>query len=252
MKTSPVITESNQLTVEYLREVLAHHGVHAGTALAGCTVEPFRSDNARMVRVHLQYEGRITQSLPQTLVLKMCAGSQSFGASEVHYYLRDYIDCVDAPIPRCYDGRYDSHTRAYHLLLADLSATHQHNWRTRPTLVYGCAVADALARLHVPYWAADRLAHIEAQYPGAHEIARYVYHVRQGLARMLANVDGDLDQGQQDALPEIFAQHPRKMVERAANPIGLTLIHGDPNPGHILSPRQGQQPRHNDFQCRVG
>jgi hypothetical protein len=44
------------------------------------------------------------------------------------------------------------------------------------------------------------------------------------------------------ALHEIFAQHPAKMLARAANPSSLTLIHGTPNPGNILPPIHGQQP----------
>jgi len=242
MKMPPVITEISQLTSGYLRQVLAQRAGGAGKALAGFTVEPLRSDNARMVRLHLHYGGQVKPAWPQTLVLKMCASGQRFGASEVHYYLRDYTDCPDAPMPLCYDGQYDSQTRAYHLLLADLSTTHQNNWRTRPTLAYGCAVVEALARLHAHYWTADRLAHIGVQYPGAPEIARYVQHVRQGLATMLSSVAGVIGQAQREALQEIFAQHPAKMLERAANPSGFTLIHGDPNPGNILSPRHGQWP----------
>jgi hypothetical protein len=155
--------------------------------------------------------------------------------------VRDYVDLLDAPIPRCYDAQFSAAPRAYHILMEDLSATHTNTWERPPTLEYGCAVAEALAALHARWWGAERLrAH--GGMPGQPEIERYIGHTRQGLEPMIDALGETLDPAWRQALLDIFANHPARMVERTRDSSGFTLVHGDVNPGNILAPHDAPGP----------
>src|SRR5437763_9876643 len=53
---------------------------------------------------------------------------------------------------------------------------------------------------------------------------------------------GEIDAAWRDALVEIFEQDPPRMLDRTKRPEGFTLVHGDVNPGNILSPLEGDRP----------
>jgi len=56
---------------------------------------------------------------------------------------------------------------------------------------------------------------------------------------MLEAVRGDISGEWQKALYDVFENHPAKMAEHSRHPVGFTVVHGDPNPGNILTPRNG-------------
>jgi hypothetical protein len=126
--------------------------------------------------------------------------------------------------------------------LEDLSATHANAFELEPTLERACATADALARLHAPYWGGERLARVTARAAGSAEIDRYFAHVAQGLAPLLEILAGTLSPDGRACLTRIFDEQPRAMAVRAERDLGFTLVHGDMNPGNILWPKSGAAP----------
>ncbi len=234
-----VITSPDQMTAEWLDAALRRGGALSG-GVAGYTLDGEASTTARMARIAVAYRPDTADDPPERLLLKL--SGDAFGPSEVDYYTRDYRDLPDAPIPRCYDGRYDATRRAYHLLLEDLSATHRDSWEIAPTPAYGRAVAEAQARLHAHRWGVERFGAVGATMPDEATIRRYIDHIRQGLAPLLADLGDQIPQDWRTALREIFAWHPEAMLARTRDPQGFCLIHGDTNPGNILSPRDGAGP----------
>jgi hypothetical protein len=234
-----VISDISQLTNEWLTAVLMRSGALRIGSVYDFAAQLEDSTNARFATIRLSYSGDATGLRPTQLLLKMCAGSdESFGPSEVDYYTRDYGHLAGAPIPRCYDAQYSAQPRHYHILMEDLSATHHHNWNTTPDLAYGCAVAGALARMHAHWWGEQRLQLVGAAIPGAEVINRYTGHIQPGLAPILAAVQDEIDPAWPAALRNIFQRYPARLLERAKDPAGFTLVHGDVNPGNILSPHQ--------------
>ena len=59
---------------------------------------------------------------------------------------------------------------------------------------------------------------------------------------MLESAQPEIDPLWSSVLLDIFERHPTKMLERTRDSIGFTLIHGDLNPGNILSPITGDLP----------
>jgi hypothetical protein len=242
-----VITDPAQITTEWLEATLASRNTSSRVRLRGFSATSEGSTFARIVRLRLDYEegdsATVTAPQPRDLLLKLCTvGNTGFGASEVDYYVRDYANAPnrsDLPIPTCYDAAYDPTIGAYHILMDDLSATHQPSWEVTPTLDYALALADGLAALHAQWWGASGLAAGGFAVPTSQALEAYLDHNRPGLQPLLNEMGGTLDPSAQDALHEVFAQHPRVLHERIADHAGFTLVHGDLNPGNILSPQNG-------------
>jgi len=243
MNNTTVITKPEQVTPAWLTAVLRQKGVLPNGRVQAIRRETFNSTNARMTRLHLQYENATATSLPASLMLKIVRSEPGdFGASEVDYYLRDYIDLPQAPLVSCYHGAYDADQCVYHLLLADLTTTYQENWEKPLTLAYGRALAEALATLHSHWWGTERLQKTGINWPYTQQIDRHLENITPGLAPLLAATKGEIPTEWESRLRRILEQHPRAMRQRMTEDTHFTLIHGDVNPGNILSPKSGETP----------
>ena len=236
----PVISDVRQITADWLEDALRRAGALRTGRVRDVAFEADKSAWSRIVRLRPRYAGA-DAAAPAALVLKICAGDDAvFGPSEVHYYTRDYADLADAPIPRCYDAQFSDTPRAYHILMDDLSATHDNTWERPPTLERGCAAATALAALHAHWWGRERLRILGSDLPGRGDIDRYIGHIERGLTPLLAALGDGLDARWRAALHEIFAHHPACMIERTRDAAGFALVHDDVNPGNILAPLDGE------------
>jgi thiamine kinase-like enzyme len=238
--TQEVITTPDQITPTWLTAALNQSHLLPPLTVDHLEVEADQSTNAHMIRLRPTYSAASPPNAPTTLLLKICArDDNNFGRSEVDYYTRDYLHLPNAPIPRCYHAAYSAAPHRYHLLLEDLTATHQPAWHQTPTLDYAQALAEALATLHAHWWGAARLTAGNHPLPDKTTIGRYLAHISPGLEPLLASMGNTLESYQSDSLHELFAHHPAAMIRRARDPNGQTLIHGDPNPGNILAPKNG-------------
>lgn len=233
-----VITDARQITLDWLNEALRDTAALTTGAVNHFELVESDSINATMIQLRLTYASESEGILPEALMLKICQ-DDSFSASEVHYYMRDYIDVHDAPLVHCYHASYAATPSRYHLLMDDLSATHRNNYDITPTLEYGRDVARALAKLHARWWGVEKLQKLHANIPTQSELTRYVAPARAGLEPMLSRVQAEIDPTWVDTLHTVFRDHPKSMLERTRNGSGFTLVHGDVNPGNILSPING-------------
>jgi thiamine kinase-like enzyme len=234
MQSERVISDTRQVDVAWLNEVLKRSGALAVGRVQGFDLARSESVNASIARIRVDYESGSVGTQPRFLLLKICKNEPWFlKDSEVYYYARDYVDLKNPPVPTCYNAA--SSVAGYHILMDDLSSTHQAN--ASVTLSNGIRAAEALADLHAHLWDPRRLSAFGYAVPDQRNIDRYIRHVEPGLLPMLEAVRGDISIEWQKALYDVFANHPAKMAERARLPVGFTVVHGDPNPGNILTPR---------------
>jgi thiamine kinase-like enzyme len=59
---------------------------------------------------------------------------------------------------------------------------------------------------------------------------------------MLDAAKGEIEPGWGDVLRRTFERHPALMRDRTRDPTGFALVHGDVNPGNVLSPLAGVGP----------
>ena len=240
-----VVTSLEQVTTQWLTDVLSRSGALARGAVAAFDADVGRGNWSANARLVVEYTAEAQGARPRRLFLKMVntdLGDESFDASEVTYYRRDYADVPDAPLLRCYDARYSEELRRYHVLLDDISDTHVNASEKEPTLAYGLALAEGLAALHARWWGGERLTEAGAPINSADHIRNFVAIAEPGVGHILRRFSSELQPHWPDAIRELFARHPQAMIERARDPSGFTLIHGDTGEQNILVPREGDRP----------
>ena len=240
-----VIATLEQVTPAWLTRVLKASGALTAGAVAAFDVDAGHGNWSANAVLYPHYTARARGELSPRLFLKMVntdLDDDSFGASEVTYYTRDYLGVAGAPLVRCYDAAYSARRQRYHLLLDDLSPTHVTASTKPPTLEYGLALAEGLAALHVHWWGAARLAEAAAPIHDAAFIRRFVAIAEPGVAHILAAAGDQLEPHWPGLLRDLYARHPAALIARAADANGFTLIHGDVGENNVLVPRRGDRP----------
>lgn len=236
-----VITQLEEVTNEWLTAVLTHSGALTQGAVVGFEVAGGRGNWSTSGSLTLAYSPDAQGERPLRLFLKLVntdlGDNEYFGSSEVDYYLRDYVDVADAPLLRCYNGRYSPSLHRYHLLLDDVAASHITACKKPPTLAYGLALAEAYAILHARWWGAA-----SAPLPDANHIHRYVAIAQPGAAHVVRHVADALQPHWPAAMNSLFAHHPQAMIRRTQEANGFTLIHGDAGCYNTMVPREGERP----------
>jgi hypothetical protein len=241
-----VITDLEQVTAEWLTAVLHRSGALTQGTVVGFAVTGGRGNWSESGSLQLTYSQDAQGKRPLRLFLKLVnadtGDGEYFGSSEVDYYLRDYVDVPDAPLLRCYDGRYSAAIHRYHLLLEDVSATHVVACDQPQTLDYGLALAEAFAILHGRWWGAARLAEAVAPIHNADHIRRFVEIAEPGAGHIIEAVSTELAPHWPAAIRDLFARHPQAMINRAQDLNGFTIMHGDAGCYNIMIPREGIRP----------
>jgi hypothetical protein len=236
-----VIVSLEQVTPAWLTHVLTQSG-----ALQSGAVESYETDAAYQrllsenARLNLHYTPDAQGAMPQKLFLKTVdvdQGDEFFGASEVNYYIRDYVGVEGVPFPGVYDAAYSEALGRYHVLMDDLSDTHDMACSKTPMLDYCLALAEGLAAMHAHWWGRERLAAGGEPIHGADVIQRFVEIARLGVKHILDNCTDQLQPHWPDLIWELYDKHPALMIARTADGNGFTLIHGDPNCTNIFAPK---------------
>lgn len=243
--SSRVISSPEQVTPRWLTRVLKANGALTAGAVAAFELDTGHGNWSSNAILHVRYTAGAAGELPPRLFLKMVntdLDEESFDASEVTYYTRDYLGVAGAPLVRCYDAAYSAETHRYHLLLEDLSPTHVVASSRPPTLEYGLALAEGLAALHAHWWGAARLAEAAAPIHDAAFIQRFVAIAEPGVDHIVTAAADHLEPHWPGLMRDLYARHPAALIARTADANGFTLIHGDVGENNVLVPRQGERP----------
>jgi hypothetical protein len=141
----------------------------------------------------------------------------------------------DPPLPRCFDAAFATENGRWHLLLEDLSATHQP--ASQPPSFDECALAvDAIAQIHGYWWEHRGLGTDVGRLLSAAEVESLAREAASNYERF-ANVVGDrLSNEHRRIYAQVIATFPRPWIRLTA-PKGLTLTHGDAHVWNFLYPR---------------
>ena len=96
-----VITTPEQITLPWLTRVLEAGGALTSGAVSAFDVDTGRGNWSSNAILHVRYSDGAQGQRPPRLFLKMVEtdlDDESFGASEVTYYTRDYVDAANAPL----------------------------------------------------------------------------------------------------------------------------------------------------------
>lgn len=222
--------------------------LHAAGVLGRGTVAEVRviSDRtmlvSRIIRLGLHYDGPAADA-PETLILKVPLAhfAKSLGQSgrhEISFY-RELAPLMPAGlVPRGFGGGCDEEGSAWHLLLEDLTDTHQPAtiWPLPPAVPQAKLIVRTLARLHAAWWDDARLGVSIGSFASREETsarnAVFADHYRR-----FADLLGDRLSPERRAIYDRFIASAPRLLDRYHSRRNVSIAHGDAHIWNFLLPK---------------
>jgi len=197
---------------------------------------------SHIVRLGLSYDGPAPNA-PRSLILKLphetfAKSLWQGGRHEVGFY-RDVAPLMPPRlVPRCYDGGSDEAALSWHLLLEDLTDTHQAatTWPVPPPLPQARAIVRALARLHAAWWGDSRLGETVGSFATRDETTAHG-EVFAGHYQRFADALGDRLSAERRIVYDRFIAAMPRLLDRYHSRRNLSLAHGDAHVWNFLVPK---------------
>jgi hypothetical protein len=197
---------------------------------------------SRIIRLRLSYEGAAADA-PRSLILKTglperAGATWNAGRQEVAFY-RDVASAMPARlVPRCFEAHWDADTKAWHLLLEDLTDSHAiaTTWPLPPTMEQCRSILQTRARAHAAWWDDPRLGVSVGTWSTAEGTAQYLRNFAERFARFIDN-HGELISPERRDLYEQFLDRAPHLFARYDSHRNLTVIHGDAHVWNCFLPR---------------
>jgi hypothetical protein len=194
---------------------------------------------SRITRLRLSYDG--AEGAPGTLILKTelpgrAEGLSDGGRREVAFYTK-VAAAMPQLVPRCFEAVSDPETKAWHLLLEDLSESHRIAtiWPLPPTTEQCERILHALARAHAAWWDHPDLGVSVGAWPDPNQ---YLKQLADHLTAFGDRLGDRLPRERRDLYARFFDAMPR-LLPRVTSRRNLTVIHGDAHVWNYFLPRDG-------------
>jgi hypothetical protein len=199
---------------------------------------------SRIVRLRLGYEG--AAGAPRSLILKIGLpgdgndGPFVRGVNEVAFYAKVAPAMPAGLVPRCFDSAWQAETRQWHLLLEDLTDTHEiaTQWPLPPDEKLCRHMVRTLARFHAAWWDDPRLGGEIGTRLDA-EAARQAMQRHAAAFERFADHLGDrLSRDRRELYERFFAATPGLQAGVLTHR-NVTLVHGDAHVWNCFVPKDG-------------
>ncbi|MFT4121453.1 phosphotransferase [Bradyrhizobium sp.] len=199
---------------------------------------------SHIIRLGLRYVGE-SAGAPQSLILKTANSAfaetlADGGRSEVAFYTALAPQMPPGLVPRCFDGFFDEETRTWHLLLEDLTDSHEvaTQWPLPPSRDQTAAIVATLARWHAAWWDHPALGDTVGAWASAEDSARRM-EVFAGHYDRFADLLGDRLSEERRILYRRLIDQSARLSERYHSRRHLSITHGDAHTWNFLLPRAG-------------
>jgi len=197
---------------------------------------------SHITRLGLRYVGD-SSGAPQSLFLKTPHAAfaktlANAGRQEVAFYTKLAPRMPAQLVPRCFGGQFDEESLAWHLLLEDLTDTHEvaSAWPLPPSTEQSVAIVRALARLHAAWWDDSHLGETVGTWLSI-DATKQLMEVFAGHFTGFADLLGDrLGADRRDLYCRFIMQSDR-LLQRYHSRRHVTIVHGDAHVWNFLLPR---------------
>ena len=144
-------------------------------------------------------------------------------------------------MPRCFDAAWDEETKAWHLVLEDLSESHAMptEWPLPPTMAQCKAILATLARFNAAWWDDPRLGISIGSWIDPATYAERLQGFAAHFAAFAERVGDRMSRDRYDLYRRVLDAAPR-LFARYHSHRNVTLIHGDAHVWNFLLPKDAQ------------
>jgi thiamine kinase-like enzyme len=199
---------------------------------------------SHITRLGLRYVGE-SSGAPQTLILKTSHADfvktlANAGRHEVAFYTKLAPKMPRGLVLRCFDGRFDEEGSNWHLLLEDL--TDSHELATVPTLPpsrdQSMAIVTTLARMHAAWWDHPDLGETAGTWASPEDSTQHL-EIFAGHYDRFADELGDRLSEERRILYRRLIEQSSRLSQRYHSRRHVTITHGDAHAWNFLLPRAG-------------
>ncbi|MCK1425658.1 phosphotransferase [Bradyrhizobium sp. 180] len=199
---------------------------------------------SHIVRLGLRYVGE-SAGAPQSLILKTAHAGfakslANSGRNEVAFYTQLEPETPRGLVPRCFDGHFDEDGLTWHLLLEDLTDSHEiaTQWPLPPSREQATAIVTTLARWHAAWWDHDSFGDTIGTWMSTDDSAKLMATFA-GHYDRFADLLGDRLSEERRILFRRFIEQSERLLERYHSRRHVTIAHGDAHTWNFLLPRTG-------------
>lgn len=236
----PAVVEPAQLTAALRRGGVLDRGAVREVKL----LDQRDTVVSHIVRLGLRYVGESTGA-PQSLILKTANSAfaetlANGGRHEVAFYSRLAPKMQPGLVPRCFDGHFDEEGQTWHLLLEDLTDSHDiaTQWPLPPSREQAMAIVTTLARWHAAWWDHPSLGDTVGTWASTEASARRT-EAFAGHYDRFADLLGDRLSEERRILYRRLIDQSDRLSERYHSRRHLSITHGDAHTWNFLLPRTG-------------
>ncbi|MBR0777986.1 phosphotransferase [Bradyrhizobium diazoefficiens] len=199
---------------------------------------------SHITRLGLRYVGQ-SDGAPQSLILKAphAAYAKTLahgGRREVALYTRLAPQMPPGLVPQCFDGHFDEEGPTWHLLLEDLTDSHEIAAQPPlpPSREQMIAIVTTLARWHAAWWDHAGLGDTVGTWASEEDSARHM-EAFAGHYDRFADLLGDRLSEERRILYRRLIEQSARLSQRYHSRRHLSIIHGDAHAWNFLLPRAG-------------
>jgi hypothetical protein len=226
---------------DHLTTALRKAGVLADGSVGAVAVESSRDTLvSHIIRLGLTYEGPAADA-PRSLILKIAHRDWAdrlwnAGRHESAFYTEIAPSMPAGLVPGCFEASWNAETKAWHLLLEDLTDTHRVAtvWPLPPTAEQCKSIVRALGRVHAAWWDNPQLGNSVGTWLDA-DAADRNQKLTEQVAIFLGQVGDRLPEERRDLYRRLIDGAPR-LMQRYASRRNLTIVHGDAHVWNVLLP----------------
>jgi hypothetical protein len=227
----------------HLTDTLRRSGVLGDGRVCDTVVESSRDTIlSRIIRLRLTYDGPAGKA-PASVILKTGLSDRAgdgpqAGRQEVAFYNKVASVMSVQIVPRCFEAHWDPETKAWHLLLEDLTDSHAvpTQWPLPPTVEQSRRIVRALARFHAAWWDDSRLGITVGSWLDADAMDRRMRRLANEFERFTDRF-GDLLPRERRALYEQLFGSASRLLTRYHSHRNVTIIHADTHVLNTFLPR---------------
>jgi hypothetical protein len=197
---------------------------------------------SHIIRLGLGYDGPAANA-PASVILKLAHRDHAktlwmAGRQEVAFYTEVAPLMPPGLTPRCFEGRFDTETHAWHLLLEDLTDSHQiaTAWPLPPTFDQSMSIVRALAGAHAAWWDSPLLGVSVGAWLDAETTNRNLREFAGHYQRFADHLGDRLPAARRDLYCRLIEAAPA-LTQRYHSRRNVTIAHGDAHVWNFLLPQ---------------